>query len=66
MATETEVSKPSLEEQKGQLTNKNLQYVQEVEKHLKTTDYGEAQRTEIVREMIEKNSWTAKARCNCT
>ncbi|MHC5251572.1 DUF1129 domain-containing protein [Listeria kieliensis] len=54
MTTETETSKPSLEEQKSALTKKNLQYVQEVEKHLKMTDYEEAQRNEIVREMVEK------------
>ncbi|EMG27131.1 hypothetical protein X560_0916 [Listeria fleischmannii 1991] len=49
-----EINNISLSEQKEKLTKKNLQYVQEVEKHLRQTDYPESQQETIISEMVEK------------
>ncbi|EAE0331656.1 DUF1129 family protein [Listeria monocytogenes] len=54
MTTETETIKPQLAELKANLTKRNLQYVMEVEKHLRETHYGEEQQEIIVYEMSEK------------
>ncbi|MBC1499154.1 DUF1129 family protein [Listeria weihenstephanensis] len=55
MTTEAETVKPQIDELKANLTKRNLQYVQEVEKHLRELgQYGEAQQAELVYEMTEK------------
>ncbi|WP_163655274.1 DUF1129 domain-containing protein [Listeria sp. PSOL-1] len=53
MVTETEEIKPSLSELKNNLTKRNLQYVQEVEKHLRDK-YPEKEQDSIVYGMTEK------------
>ncbi|WP_048627455.1 DUF1129 family protein [Listeria ivanovii] len=50
----TETNKPLLAELKAGLTKRNLQYVMEVEKHLRGTHYGKEQREIIIYEMCEK------------
>ncbi|EAC9521276.1 DUF1129 family protein [Listeria monocytogenes] len=54
MTTETETIKPQLAELKANLTKRNLQYVMEVEKHLRETHYSAEQQEIIVYEMSEK------------
>ncbi len=54
LALTTETNKPLLAELKAGLTKRNLQYVMEVEKHLRGTHYGEEQREIIIYEMCEK------------
>ncbi|EUJ51438.1 DUF1129 domain-containing protein [Listeria fleischmannii] len=51
----TETTNISLSEQKRKNSQKkNLQYVQEVEKHMRQTDYPESQQETIISEMVEK------------
>ncbi|KMT61948.1 DUF1129 domain-containing protein [Paenilisteria newyorkensis] len=55
MTTEAETVKPEIGEMKANLTKRNLQYVQEVEKHLRETgQYGEEQQANLIYEMVEK------------
>ncbi|MBA3926350.1 DUF1129 family protein [Listeria rustica] len=55
MTTEAETVKPEIGEMKANLTKRNLQYVQEVEKHLRETgQYGEEQQANLIYEMAEK------------
>lgn len=54
LALTTETNKPLLAELKAGLTKRNLQYVMEVEKHLRATHYGEEQQETIIYEMCEK------------
>ncbi|MBC2170715.1 DUF1129 domain-containing protein [Listeria booriae] len=55
MTTEAETVKPQIDEMKSDLTKRNLQYVQEVEKHLRELgQYGEEQQANMIYEMTEK------------
>ncbi|MBC1605444.1 DUF1129 family protein [Listeria rocourtiae] len=55
MTTEAETVKPEIGEMKANLTKRNLQYIQEVEKHLRDLEqYGEEQQANLIYEMTEK------------
>lgn len=54
LALTTEINKPQIADLKANLTKRNLQYVMEVEKHLRGTHYGEEQQEIIIYEMCEK------------
>ncbi|CAC98135.1 hypothetical protein K1T44_0174 [Listeria innocua] len=54
LALTTEMNKPPVADLKASLTKRNLQYVMEVEKHLRGTHYDEEQQEIIIYEMCEK------------